>query len=124
MTFATETGYQHFVVFFNEVETTVIRDESRDLLSIFQELYAHTFTDSRVRLLGFNTNLNISKSQKTIVPYPQQFLSRARPLRKDSLSNGFQDGPFCIVCQPIFGYGGAYGAYELYGYQLVYHESF
>ena len=46
----------YLVVFFDEVETTVIGDESCDLLSVLDELNSDTLTDSRVRLLSLNTN--------------------------------------------------------------------
>ena len=47
----------YLVVFFDEVETTVIGDESCDLLSVLDELDSDTLTNSRVRLLSLNTNL-------------------------------------------------------------------
>ena len=33
------------------------RNESSDLLSVLNELYTDAFSDSRVRLLGFDTDL-------------------------------------------------------------------
>lgn len=53
----TETGNKNFVVFVDKVQTTVIRDESGDLLSIFQELNANTLSNRRIRLFSLNTDL-------------------------------------------------------------------
>lgn len=57
MAFTTETGYEDFVIFINETEATVIRDESGDFLSILKKLDTNTLPNSGVRLLGFNANL-------------------------------------------------------------------
>merc|ERR550534_1603179 len=57
VTLSTETSNQHLIVLLNKVETTVIGDESSDLLSILNKLYSDTLSDSRVRLLSFYTNL-------------------------------------------------------------------
>jgi hypothetical protein len=42
----------------HEVETTIIGDESSDLLSVLDELDTDTLSDSRVGLLGLNTDLD------------------------------------------------------------------
>jgi hypothetical protein len=41
----------------HEVETTIIGNESSDLLSVLDELDTDTLSDSRVGLLGLNTDL-------------------------------------------------------------------
>jgi hypothetical protein len=57
VTLTTESGDKDFVVFLDEVETTVVRDESRDLLTVLDQLNTNALSDGRVRLLGLNTNL-------------------------------------------------------------------
>jgi hypothetical protein len=57
VTLATESGDKDFVVLFDEVETTVVRDEGRDLLAVLDQLDTHALADSGVRLLGFDTDL-------------------------------------------------------------------
>merc|ERR550534_1153043 len=57
VTLSTETSNQHLIVLLYKVETTVIGDESGDLLSILDKLHSDTLSDSRVRLLSFYTNL-------------------------------------------------------------------
>ena len=47
----------YLVVFFDVIQTTIVRDESCDLLAVLNKLNSDTFSDSRVRLLGLNTNL-------------------------------------------------------------------
>ena len=42
----------------HEVKTTIIGNESSDLLSVLDELDTDTLSDSRVGLLGLNTDLN------------------------------------------------------------------
>jgi hypothetical protein len=51
----TETSDQDFVVFIDVVKTTVIGDESGNLLAVLDELNTDTLTNGRVRLLGFDT---------------------------------------------------------------------
>lgn len=41
----------------NEVQTTVVGDESGNLLTVLDELNSNTLSDSRVGLLGLNTDL-------------------------------------------------------------------
>ena len=57
VTLTTESGDKDFVVLFDEVETTVVRDEGRDLLAVLDQLDTHALADSGVRLLGFDTDL-------------------------------------------------------------------
>ena len=64
VTFTSESRNQNFVVLFNEVQTTVIGDESCDLLSVLDELNSDTLPDGRVRLLSLNTNLLKNNSLK------------------------------------------------------------
>jgi hypothetical protein len=42
----------------HEVKTTIIGDESSDLLSVLDELDTDTLSDSRVGLLGLDTDLD------------------------------------------------------------------
>jgi len=56
----------------HEVETTIIGNESGNLLSVLDELDTDTLSDSRVGLLGLNTDLQVSSSPCSVDPgfYP------------------------------------------------------
>ena len=54
----TETRDQHLVILIDEVEATIARDEASDLLAVLDKLNTHSFTNSRVRLLRFQTTVN------------------------------------------------------------------
>lgn len=53
----TETREEDFVVFVDKVETTIIGNESSDLLSVLDQLDTNTLSDGRVGLFGFDTDL-------------------------------------------------------------------
>lgn len=55
----TETGDENLVVLIGEVETTVVGDESGDLLAVLDELDTDTLANSRVGLLGLDTDLGL-----------------------------------------------------------------
>ena len=57
VTLTTETSDENFIVFIGEVQATITGGEGRDLLAVLDELHSHALTDSRVRLLRFDTNL-------------------------------------------------------------------
>jgi hypothetical protein len=57
MTGTTKSRNQNFVVFVDVIQTTITRDEGRNLLSVLDELHANTLSDSTVGLLGLDTNL-------------------------------------------------------------------
>uniref|UniRef100_A0A3P8WR31 Uncharacterized protein n=1 Tax=Cynoglossus semilaevis TaxID=244447 RepID=A0A3P8WR31_CYNSE len=52
VTFTSKSSY------LDVVKATVIGDECGDLLAVFNELYSHTFPDSRVGLLSLDTSDN------------------------------------------------------------------
>ena len=60
---SSETGDQDLVVLIGEVETTVVGDESGDLLSVLDELDSDTLSDGRVGLLGLDTDLRLVSSR-------------------------------------------------------------
>ena len=55
VTGTTETSNEHLIVLINEVQTTIARDESSDLLSILDQLHTDALTNGRVGLLGLNS---------------------------------------------------------------------
>ena len=55
MTRTTETSNEDFIVFINVVQTTIARNEGGDLLTVLDKLNTDALTNSRVRLLSFNT---------------------------------------------------------------------
>ena len=57
VTLTTETSDENFIVFIGEVQATIARGEGSNLLAVLDELNAHALTDSRVRLLGLDTDL-------------------------------------------------------------------
>lgn len=52
-----ETGDEDFVILIDKVQAAIIRHEGSDLLSVLDELDSDTLADSRVGLLGLNTDL-------------------------------------------------------------------
>ena len=57
MTRSTESSDEDFVVLIDERHTSISGDVGRDSLVVLSELDSDAFTDSRVRLLGLNTDL-------------------------------------------------------------------
>ena len=53
---STETSHQNLVVFHNIVETTVSGNECGDLFAVLDQLDTDALSDSRVRLLSFDTD--------------------------------------------------------------------
>jgi hypothetical protein len=60
----------------HEVKTTIIGNESSDLLSVLDELDTDTLSDSRVGLLGLNTDLGSQHD----VPFVLFMFSIVRPV--------------------------------------------
>ena len=60
----------------HEVKTTIIGNESSDLLSVLDELDTDTLSDSRVGLLGLNTDLGNQHD----VPFVLFMFSIVRPV--------------------------------------------
>ena len=57
MTRSTESSDEDFVVLIDERHTSISGDVGGDSLVVFTELNSDAFTDSRVRLLGFDSDL-------------------------------------------------------------------
>ena len=57
MTRSTESGDEDLIVLIDERHTTISGDVGGDSLVVFTELNSDAFTDSRVRLLGFDSDL-------------------------------------------------------------------
>lgn len=53
----TETGAEDLIVLIDVVKTTIVRDESGDLLTVLDKLNTDGLTNGGVRLLSLNTDL-------------------------------------------------------------------
>lgn len=56
MTATTESTDENFVIFINEIEATIARNERRNFLAILDQLDTAALANGRVRLLGFDTD--------------------------------------------------------------------
>lgn len=56
MASAAKSSDEYFVVLVDIIETPVSRHKGGNLFPVLNQLHAHAFPDSRVRLLGFNAN--------------------------------------------------------------------
>jgi hypothetical protein len=56
VTLTTETRHQDFIVIIAKSQTTIARNEGSDLLAVLDQLHTDALTNSRVRLLGLNTD--------------------------------------------------------------------
>ena len=54
---ATETGHENLVVLIDEVEATIVGNESSNLLAVLDELHTNALAHSGVGLLGLDTDL-------------------------------------------------------------------
>lgn len=104
-------------VFFDVVQTTIIGNECCNLLSVLDELNSGTLSDSRVRLLRFNTAAETEKQPfinlvlviitcvrlitEDITFSQGQCPWREKNQRKVS-SIHYQDVTSCTICRPIF----------------------
>jgi len=57
VTGSTESRHQHFVVLLDVVQTTVLGNESGDLLAVLDELHSDALPDGGVGLLGLDSDL-------------------------------------------------------------------
>merc|ERR1719245_1667518 len=55
VTRSAKSGNQDLIVFVNEVEAAIRRNECRDLFAVFDELHSNTFSNGRVRLFRLDS---------------------------------------------------------------------
>lgn len=64
LSFSSLSGNKDFIVDLHKVQAAVPRDKSSDLLGVLDQLDTGAFTNSRVRLLRFNTTNRLAKGKK------------------------------------------------------------
>ena len=66
----------YLVVFFDVVQTTIIRHESGDLFTIFDQLHSDALSNGRIWLFGFDTAEKMISlvNSRTCSPRPGDFL--------------------------------------------------
>ena len=62
MTLPTKSAHHDFIIIINKVQATVPGHKSGDLLSVLPEEHPHSFTDTRVGLLGTDADLLYHKT--------------------------------------------------------------
>ena len=64
LSFSSLSGNKDFIVDLHKVQAAVPRDKGSDLLGVLDQLDTGAFTNSRVRLLRFNTTNRLAKGRK------------------------------------------------------------
>lgn len=116
-------------IFFDVVQTTIIGNKGCNLLSVLDELNSGTLSDSRVRLLSFNTAAETEK--QPFINLVLVIITCVRLITEDvTFSRGqcpwheknqqkvssihYQDVTSCTTCQPIFAsFGGTWACVQL-----------
>ena len=78
----------YLVVFFDVIQTTIIRHESGDLFTIFDQLHSDALSNGGIWLFGFDTAVNNDVIMVILNVFDTYIFSRTMPLAWEAPPNG------------------------------------